>query len=438
MALDTITLHGEILAPVTGTPAVGTVTFKILHDLRDTVANVIYSPQTFVATLDLNGEFSIVLPVTDDPDITPLDWTYWVYVDTDVWTSGVFYMALPSTLGPVAEFADIIPILDESCTPDGTACAPISVMGQVTALEEAVDDLQDEVTDVVADVSALEIQVNQIASAYVISVNGDSGIVVLNAADVGADPAGSAAAVLAQLMNSDAAWITSGTLDYQRLGGTIAEALTVVFNRATLVNPGTAADSWQFTYNGVRVTYMNEYMCLRVRGIPDTQVPARFMSHFTWDGTTQPTFQVSLANGTSHMFQVLPNGDILSIGGLSMLPTAPQPVVFTGLAASAALISDGAATGAPYTLSTTLQASNNRVFMDGAVVNGGGAPIAGGTVLFTVTLLHRPTAWVQFTGRTSTTLSTRGTLKPNGTFIIDQPLAAGATLSLDGYNYRKN
>ncbi len=152
MALDTIDLHGEILAPVTGIPAVGTVTFKIVQDLRDTTDNIIYSPQTFTATLDASGEFTITLPVTDDPDITPLDWTYWVYVDTDVWNSGVFWMALPSALGPVAEFADIIPILSDDCTPDGTACAPISVMGQVAALE-------DEVAELSADVDALEVTV---------------------------------------------------------------------------------------------------------------------------------------------------------------------------------------------------------------------------------------------------------------------------------------
>ena len=120
-----------------------------------------------------------------------------------------------------------------------------------------------------------------------------------------------------------------------------------------------------------------------------------------------------------------------------MLPTAPQPVAFTGAAAAAALISDGAATGAPYTLGTTLHAAANRVYIDGAVVNGGGAPIPGGTVLFTVTAAHRPTAWVQFSVRTSTTLSARATLKPNGTLILDQPLAVGATCSFDGANFRK-
>lgn len=159
MALDTITLHGEILAPVTNTPAVGTVTFKIVEELRDNADNVIYSPQTFVATLDVNGEFSIVLPVTDDPTVTPLNWSYWCYVNTDIWVSGVFYFQLPASLGPVAEFADIIGVDGEgfSCTPDGTACAPIGALG---ALQAQIDVLEDEVADLESQITGFQDQID--------------------------------------------------------------------------------------------------------------------------------------------------------------------------------------------------------------------------------------------------------------------------------------
>lgn len=119
MALNTIDVHGEILAPVTNTPASGSVKFKITQVLRDTVSNIIYAvPTTFTATLDGNGEFTITLPVTDDPDVTPLNWAYWVYVDTDIWNPDPYYIQLPSALGPVAEFADLIPLDDPRvCTP---------------------------------------------------------------------------------------------------------------------------------------------------------------------------------------------------------------------------------------------------------------------------------------------------------------------------------
>ena len=117
--------------------------------------------------------------------------------------------------------------------------------------------------------------------------------------------------------------------------------------------------------------------------------------------------------------------------------TATLAVTYTSPAAAATLISDGATTGAPYTLASTYYPALNRVFLDGAVVNSGGSPIAGGTVLFTIAAAHAPAARVQFTERTSTTLSPRVTIFPDGTLRLDQPLAAGATCSFDGLNYRK-
>lgn len=148
MALVTTTVNGEILAPVTNVPAVGTVTFKILMELRDTVDNVVYSPQTFVATLDAFGQFTIELPYTDNADITPTDWQYWVYVDTDIWTE-LFYISLPTSTGDPVDFADLMPLSSgdgSDCTPDGTACAPISVVTQLAALQAEVDALEIDVT----------------------------------------------------------------------------------------------------------------------------------------------------------------------------------------------------------------------------------------------------------------------------------------------------
>lgn len=185
MALDTITLHGQVLAPVTNTPAVGTVTFKILDELRDNGDNVIYSPQTFTATLDVNGEFSIVLPVTDQADVTPLDWSYWVYVDTDIWVSGVFYIQLPAALGPVAEFADLLELfpVGSSCTPEGTMCAPIgefaALQGEIDALELQVDALQADVDDLETQITGFQAQIDaldgrlDVVEADILAIQGD-------------------------------------------------------------------------------------------------------------------------------------------------------------------------------------------------------------------------------------------------------------------------
>lgn len=235
--------------------------------------------------------------------------------------------------------------------------------------------------------------------------------------------------------------VNSGTLPYQRLGGTIAENATVNFNRATLVTPGTAADTWTFSYNGVRVSYANEYACWRVRGIPDFQVPCRIMSNASRDGSsTLATFQVSLSDAASHLFQVMGNGDILGPGGASMLPTAPVAVTMNAVAgtANAVTISDGVNSGTPYPVTTTLYAADNRVFLDGSVANPTGVLINAQTTLFTVTSAHRPAFWTQRAGRTSSGLAARITIKPDGTVVLDQALAAAATISFDGVNWRKS
>lgn len=105
MALTTVTLHGQILDLDGLTPAVGTVTFKTLVELNDLVDNVTYSPSTFTATLDVNGEFTIILPATDNPDIIPLNWVYQVYISTSTWRA-TKYVQLPFAPG-TTEFADL-------------------------------------------------------------------------------------------------------------------------------------------------------------------------------------------------------------------------------------------------------------------------------------------------------------------------------------------
>jgi len=121
MALTTVQVHGEILELDGLTPAVGTVTFRTLIELRDVVDNIVYPPAAFVATLDLLGEFTIVLPATDNPDVLPLNWVYQVYINTATWTR-TQYVQLPFAPG-VTEFADLTPLDYDPCT-GITAAAP--------------------------------------------------------------------------------------------------------------------------------------------------------------------------------------------------------------------------------------------------------------------------------------------------------------------------
>lgn len=123
MALTTVTLHGQILELDGLTPAVGTVTFKTLIELNDVVDNVTYAPSTFVATLDVNGEFTIVLPATDNPDIDPLNWVYQAYISTVTWRETIYFQ-LPFTPG-TTEFADLVRLDYDPCS-GATASTPIA------------------------------------------------------------------------------------------------------------------------------------------------------------------------------------------------------------------------------------------------------------------------------------------------------------------------
>ncbi len=170
MAIIYVDVTGEILA-VDGTPAVGTVIFQIPQELRDVVDNVVLGPGTFTAVLDLLGQFTVTLPATDSPDVSPSGWLYRVHVHTDVWAES-FSTSLPAAFAPTAEFADLIPTQSEPCTPDGTPCATL------------------------AQIADLQQQIDAISAGGVTSVNGETGVVIIDAADVGADPAGSAAQAL--------------------------------------------------------------------------------------------------------------------------------------------------------------------------------------------------------------------------------------------------
>lgn len=114
MALTTVTLHGQILDPDGLTPAVGTVTFRTLIELRDVVDNIVYTPAEYSVTLDLNGEFTIVLPATDNPDITPLNWVYQIYINTAAWRA-TQYVQLPFAPG-TTELADLTLLDYDPCT----------------------------------------------------------------------------------------------------------------------------------------------------------------------------------------------------------------------------------------------------------------------------------------------------------------------------------
>jgi hypothetical protein len=87
---------------LSGNPLAGTVSFTPIGtviEVKDAVYKQIIIPATVTATLNASGTFSINLPASDDPDVTPNGWTYLV-VETFGGFTNSYSITVPiSTVG---------------------------------------------------------------------------------------------------------------------------------------------------------------------------------------------------------------------------------------------------------------------------------------------------------------------------------------------------
>lgn len=136
-ALTLIPVHGRILkADASGTPATGTVSFRVEQTLRDTTDNVLLTPTTLTATLDATGSFAISLPATDDLDVVPQGWTYAVTVATDALRDS-WRISVPAATVGTLEFADIAPAVSApALVTYALASALTSETARATAAEQ--------------------------------------------------------------------------------------------------------------------------------------------------------------------------------------------------------------------------------------------------------------------------------------------------------------
>jgi hypothetical protein len=215
-ALTIITVHGRIVATdVAQTPAVGYVRFTTPNVLRDLTDNVILAQEVTQVTLNATGEFTVDLPATNDPDIDPVDWAIKVFVNTDLWREQFFIQLDAAGPDPI-EFSDIPVATDgTSCIGGLVSCVTVAMLNASAAATLAAANtytdteiaaiggvgVNGEVLTLVAGVPAWEPAGG--GGPGVTSVNGDVGpAVVLTAAEVGADPTGSAAAAQAAAVAS--------------------------------------------------------------------------------------------------------------------------------------------------------------------------------------------------------------------------------------------
>lgn len=106
-----IPLHGKVLRnDPQGTPAVGRVVFTPPYPLRDTAGDVVLGAVPWRVNLDMQGEFTVSLPASDDPDLTPSGWAWRVDVETDAWRETFRIMVPVATVGTL-ELADLVPVI---------------------------------------------------------------------------------------------------------------------------------------------------------------------------------------------------------------------------------------------------------------------------------------------------------------------------------------
>lgn len=131
--LTLVSVHGRIDALPSG-GASGQVCFTRPYALVGGADNSIVPPRPEYATLSASGEFTISLPATNDPDWTPVNWTYAVEILS---SSGVIRGTVQlSYLTTSVELADLIQV--DGAAAAGTTYIALSsrgVAGGVAALD---------------------------------------------------------------------------------------------------------------------------------------------------------------------------------------------------------------------------------------------------------------------------------------------------------------
>lgn len=111
-SLSTCTVVGTYV-DLQGNPVRGSINFTPQTILKETAANVIIIPVVIQKTFDATGSFSVVLPVTNDTDVTPQPF---IYTIEENFTGGrTIEIALPlSVAGTTQNLADLLPALESA------------------------------------------------------------------------------------------------------------------------------------------------------------------------------------------------------------------------------------------------------------------------------------------------------------------------------------
>jgi len=144
--LETVTLTGTYV-DIIGNPVSGSITFTPQTIIKDTDQNQIIVNNVISETLDSNGSFSVVLPVTDDSDVVPQPFAYLV---EEVFSGGrSFVITLPGG-GASVDIADLSPAVSAAVAASYVTSAQYNAINnrlttantaytQVTAIQDNIE-----------------------------------------------------------------------------------------------------------------------------------------------------------------------------------------------------------------------------------------------------------------------------------------------------------
>lgn len=145
--LTTVTVGGQFV-DVSGAAIAGQVKFTPRAILADPAADQVIVPRTVTVDLDANGSFTVVLPVTDDTSLSPVNWTYKV---EEAFTGGRTYdIVVPSTPA-LQNLADMAPAVASGSTEANTyvlLATFSSLESRVTTIEGVTTVVQGAATQV--------------------------------------------------------------------------------------------------------------------------------------------------------------------------------------------------------------------------------------------------------------------------------------------------
>lgn len=181
MSTPTITLNGTF-TDAAGDPQSGTLSFRLNHDLVDSVGNVVSARESIVSTLNASGQITdtngttvgLVLYCTSGGDIAPAGLLYDVQVQVGD-RPKKRSIAIPSTLGASVDWADLVPVPSSTgvvwTVPDLTAEQARDLVGTTLVAGDnitiTVDDDANTVTITGAESGLTQEQVEDLTAALI-------------------------------------------------------------------------------------------------------------------------------------------------------------------------------------------------------------------------------------------------------------------------------